>query len=146
MMNVSPCAVYLVSLVLLFIKYVVTIALQGRERMVLRQFRYPEDAAFWNGTLRDDSELCQRAQHLLTNDSENQPFYLVFGAAYVALGLWPAGACIYFGGYALSRLLYGYFMLRSRQPHRNRAFAVGVLILATLTVHLSYATVSIVTG
>ena len=127
-MHEGAFAVYLGSVVLLFAKYVVAITVQGRERMRLRHFRYVEDAAFWNGTVAEDSELCKRAQNLLRNDCENQPFFLVFGAAYVTLGLSPAGALAYFSGYTLCRLSHGYFMLRARQPHRNRAFAVGLLI------------------
>ncbi len=141
-MSVSAGAVYLASLGLLFLKYVGTIIIQARERMRLRHFRYPEDAAYWAGRVAEDSDLCQRAQSLLRNDCENQPFHLVFGAAYVALGLGLEGALFYFGGYAISRLCHGYFMLRARQPHRNRAFAAGLLILAMLAVHVIYASMA----
>jgi uncharacterized membrane protein YecN with MAPEG domain len=141
-MSVSAGPVYLVSLTLLFFKYLVTITTQARERMRLRHFRYPEDAAYWTGKVAEDSDLCQRAQNLLRNDSESQPFYLAFGAAYVALGLGPEGACLYFGGYTVSRLLHAYFTLRARQPHRNRAFSMGLVILLLLALHLIYASVS----
>jgi uncharacterized membrane protein YecN with MAPEG domain len=138
-MNVSAGPVYLVSVALLFTKYAVTITVQARERMRLRHFRYPEDAAYWKGTVAEDSELCQRAQKLLRNDCENQPFYLAFGAAYVALGLGTEGAFLYFGGYVLARLSHAHFMLQARQPHRNRAFGLGMFVLAVLAVHLVYA-------
>jgi MAPEG family len=141
-MSVSAGPVYLASLALLFLKYVGTIVIQARERMRLRRFRYPEDAACWAGRVAEDSDLCQRAQNLLRNDCENQPFYLAFGAAYVAQGLGPEGALFYFGGYGLSRLCHGYFMLRARQPHRNRAFAMGLIILAMLAVHVVYASIA----
>lgn len=138
-MDVSVGAVYLVSVLLLFGKYLAVIALQARERLRLLHFRYPEDAAHWKGRLAEDSDLCQRCQRLLLNDSETQPFYFVLGAAYVVLGVWPGGAILYLWGYALSRLCHAYFMLRARQPHRNRAFAVGVLMLTIMAIHLLYA-------
>lgn len=140
-MHASAFAVYLGCVVLLFAKYVLAITVQARERLRLRHFRYAEDAAFWNGTVAEDSALCQRAQNLLRNDGENQPFFLVFGAAHVSLGLSPASGLVYFAGYALCRFAHGYFMLRARQPHRNRAFAAGSLILAILAAHVMVAAI-----
>ena len=137
-MAVNAIAVYVTSVVVLFAKHVVTIAIQGAERNRTHKFRYPEDAAYWKGEVGDDTELCERAQRLLRNDSESHPYYFAIGAAYVLLGAWPAGAPFYFGAYALSRMMHAYFMLRTRQPHRNRAFAAGVIILVCLSAHLIY--------
>ena len=141
-MDAKAIAVYVISVLLLFAKFVVTITVQAKERMRTRHFRYPEDAVYWRGAVAQDSELCLRAQQLIRNDGESQPFYLAIGAAYVAVGAWPAGASLYFAAYALSRIAYAYFMLRPRQPQRNRAFAIGVIVLVVLSAHLVYTVVS----
>jgi hypothetical protein len=138
-MPLIPSDVYLGSVIVLFLKYFAATLLQARERFAQRRFRYAEDAACWRGQVGDDTELCQRAQSLLRNDAESQPFYLLFGAAYAWLGLWPPGALLYFTVYPLSRLLHASFLLRARQPHRNRSFALGLVILALLATHVAHA-------
>jgi hypothetical protein len=140
-MDANASTVYVTSIVLLFVKHVATITIQAAERNRTRKFRYPEDAAFWKGQLAEDTDLCQRAQQLLRNDSESHPYYFAIGAAYVVLGAWPAGAPLYLGVYALSRVMHAYWLLRPRQPHRNRAFAVGIVILVGLSLHLGYAVI-----
>jgi uncharacterized MAPEG superfamily protein len=131
--------VYVASVIVLFLKYVAATLLQARERFAHRRFRYPEDAAHWRGEVADDTELCQRMQSLLRNDAESQPFYLVLGAAYVSTGLWPLGGSIYFMVYPLARLLHAFFLLRGLQPHRNRAFALGLIVIVLLAAHLAHA-------
>lgn len=138
-MPLNASDVYIGSVLLLLLKYVAAIVLQARERFAHRRFRYAEDAAHWHGEVGDDTELCQRAQGLLRNDGESQPFYLVLGAAYVSLGLWPLGGVLYFAVYPLSRWLHAFFLLRLLQPHRNRAFALGLVVQLLLAVHLGHA-------
>lgn len=138
-MPLNASDVYVGSVLLLFLKYLAVTVLQARERFAHRRFRYPEDAACWRGELADDTQLCQRAQSLLRNDAESQPFYLVLGAAYVSLGLWPLGGMLYFAVYPLTRWLHAFCLLRGLQPHRNRAFALGLAILVLLAVHLGHA-------
>jgi hypothetical protein len=138
-MTLNASDVYIGSLLLLLLKYIAATVLQARERFAHRTFRYPEDAACWHGEVRADTDLCQRAQSLLRNDGESQPLYLMLGAAYVSLGLWPLGGVIYFGVYPLTRWLHAFFLLRGLQPHRNRAFALGLLVLVLLAAHLAHA-------
>jgi uncharacterized MAPEG superfamily protein len=131
---------YLLVLLVLFAKFFTAIAIQARERFRARRFRYPEDAAYWRGSVAEDTELCVRAQNLLRNDGESQTYFLAFGLFYLLLGAAPVIACLYFGAYATSRLLHAYFFLTRRQPHRNRAFAAGVVVLTALAVHVAFAT------
>lgn len=135
----SSAAVYVAAVIALFFKYLVATTVQARERFATRRFRYAEDAAFWRGEVGEDSERCQRAQGLLRNDGESQPFFFVLGAAYVLLGLPARWALAYFGAYVLSRFVHAYFFLRARQPHRNRAFSFGLLALLALAVHVALA-------
>jgi len=128
-MQGNAVAVYVTTVLLLFAKHVVTITVQAWERMRARRFRYPEDAAFWKGVVAEDTE--------------SHPYYFTMGAAYLVLGAWPTGAPLYFSAYALSRVAHAYFMLRPRQPHRNRAFAVGVVTLVALSAHLAYTIIGL---
>lgn len=127
---------YVTAAFVLLIKLVVVVSLQGVSRIRSRRFQYAEDARHWNGDeVTEESDLIFRAQRVLRNDSEGQPYFLVFGAAYVALGATPWAAWLYFPSYALTRLLHAWYMLRARQPHRNRAFGAGLVILVALAVH-----------
>jgi uncharacterized membrane protein YecN with MAPEG domain len=135
---------YIAAVFILFAKLVVVISLQGATRLRTRSFQYAEDAAHWNGEhVAEESELVVRAQRALRNDGEGQPYFLVFGAAYVALGAPPWGAWLYFPAYTLTRLLHTWFMLRARQPHRNRVFGAGLAILVALAVHCVIAACSL---
>lgn len=70
-------------------------------------------------------------------------YFLVLGLAYVLVDAWPAGAFAYFPAYVLSRVAHGYLLLKGRQPLRTRVFAVGVLVLTVLAVHVAVAAIHI---
>jgi MAPEG family len=142
-MNSLALGVYALSVVVLFLKFFATITVQAVERLRDRRFRYAEDAAFWRGTVGEESDRTVRAQHLLRNDAESQLWYVALGASYLWLGAWPAGAPYYFGIYALSRVAHAYFLLTERQPHRNRAFSLGIAVLFALAGHVAYECVGL---
>lgn len=136
----SAIASYAFAVVVLFGKAVATALVQGRYRVRHGKFRYPEDARHWGGeTVHEEDDIVQRAQRVLLNDAETQPLFLALGAAYVALDAWPSGAPIYFGVYVLSRVAHTIFLLRPRQPLRNRAYAVGMLMLLAIAIHVCFA-------
>lgn len=127
---------YLAAAFVLLAKFVVMVSLQGATRIRTKRFQYAEDATHWKGDhVAEESGLVVRAQRVLRNDGEGQPYFLVFGAAYVALGATPWAAWLYFPAYALTRILHAWYMLRARQPHRTRAFGAGLLTLVALAVH-----------
>ena len=127
---------YVAATCVLFTKLVVVISLQGATRIRTKHFQYAEDASHWNGEqVAEENDLVVRAQRVLRNDSEGQPYFFVFGLVYVALGATPWAAWLYFPGYALTRVLHAWWMLRPRQPHRNRAFGMGIVILVALAAH-----------
>ena len=127
---------YLAAVAVLFAKLVVMISLQGATRIRTKKFQYSEDARHWNGDrVAEENDAIVRAQRVLRNDSEGQPYFFVFGAVYVALGATPWAAWLYFPAYALTRLLHAWYMLRGRQPHRNRAFGAGLVTLVALAAH-----------
>ncbi len=138
-MNLIGGSVYCLSLIALWLKCVLALSLQGRERLRARAFRYPEDASYWRGTVGTDTELCLRAQSLLRNDSETQPYFVALAGVYLLLGAAPSAAPFYFATYTLSRLAHGYFLLSGRQPHRTRSFGAGALVMTVLALHVCVA-------
>ncbi len=137
-MSLDSLSVYLLSVLVLLLKYVAAISVQARERFRTRGFRYPEDAAHFRGAVAPDSELCQRAERLLRNDSESQPFYLILGLAFALQNPHPIVAASYFLGYASTRVAHAHWLLSPRQPHRNRAFALGLVLLVCLGGHVTW--------
>lgn len=143
-MRTLTMVAYTAAAFILLAKLVVLVSLQGATRLRTRSFQYAEDAAHWNGEhVAEESELVVRAQRALRNDGEGQPYFLVFGAAYVALGATPWAAWLYFTAYTFTRLLHTWFMLRARQPHRNRVFGAGLVILVALAAHCVIAACSL---
>lgn len=136
-MHSTSAVAYAFAVVALLVKMLATVSLQGIVRIRTKTFQYPEDAAHWRGAETDDQPVVIRAQRVLRNDSEGQPLFLALGAAYVLLGASPTIAPVYFGLYVGSRLLHTWFFLRPRQPHRNRAFGVGLVTLTALAVHVA---------
>ena len=141
-MSSIPFIVYVGAVFALFLKTIASTLVQAKERLGSKKFAYPEDAAHWKGTQQEDTELCQRAQRVLRNDSETQPWFVVFGALYVVLGAWPTGAFIYFPLYVLSRVFHTLWLLNPKQPHRNRAFGLGLSVLVIVAVHVVIAAAS----
>lgn len=142
-MNPTALAVYCAAVLLLWIKFMIAITIQARERLAGGSFRYLEDASHWHGTVKADSDLCTRAQALLRNDSEGQIHFFVLGLLYLLVGAWPTGAFVYFPVYALSRIFHSHFLLTARQPHRTRAFGVGIVVLLLLAIHVGIAAASL---
>lgn len=140
-MTFQASSVYALSVVVLFGKLLVAVSVQARERLRTRAFRYPEDAAQWRGEVAPDSDLCQRADRVLRNDAEGQVYYLVFGG--VLLALTPDSRLLpyYFVTYPLTRVAHAYWLLLPRQPHRNRAFALGLTVVFVMAVHVVCAVV-----
>lgn len=135
-MHATSLAAYSIAAVLLYAKMLMTVSTQGVMRLRTKRFQYPEDASHWGGEQGEDHPIAARAQRVLRNDGEGQPLFLALGAAYVLTEATPALAPLYFGAYVASRFLHTWFFFRPRQPHRNRAFALGLLSLTALAGHV----------
>jgi hypothetical protein len=137
---------YVGCVVVLFLKLVFLVSLQGRVRAGSRRFRWPEDAAAFGGEIAgngEDDARVERAQAALRNDGESQWLFLLAGGAWVTLGASPAGAVVAFAAYALLRCVHTALMLRPSQPGRTRVFGLGLLV--TLAVLADAARLAIVT-
>lgn len=142
-MHAPAVAAYAGTVLVLFLKLVCLVSIQGKTRMRTRAFRYREDAAAWNGeAVEREDEAVERAQRALDNDGETQPYFLVFGALYVAIGAASWAAFVYFPVYALARIAHTWLLLRPRQPLRTRVFGIGLLVTLALGVHVAIACVA----
>jgi uncharacterized membrane protein YecN with MAPEG domain len=142
-MHALSMVAYVAAVFVLFGKLFVLVSVQGVTRVRTKRFQYAEDANHWQGEhAAEESDLIVRAQRVLRNDSEGQPYFFVFGAAYVALGATPWAAWVYFPAYAITRLLHAWYMLRARQPQRNLAFGAGLATLVALAGHCVIAACS----
>lgn len=126
---------YALLLSLLLAKYVAVTTVQARARFASRTFRWPEDAAAWAGRAaeRVEADAIERAQAVLRNDAETQPLVLATAACWLALGASGRDAMIVLSSYGVARLVHAYFLLRPRQPARNRAFVLGQLLFLGMT-------------
>jgi glutathione S-transferase len=138
-MTFEPLSVYALSVVVLFAKLFAAISVQARERFRTRAFKYPEDAVQWRGQVAPDSDLCQRADRLLRNDAESQMYYFALGGLLVVIAPGSRVLPYYFVVYTLARLVHAYWLLVPRQPHRNRAFALGLTVVFCMVGHVVWA-------
>lgn len=122
--------------VALFLRSFLLAGVQAYFRLKYKIFVRPEDAAYFGKTEASDEEhpLVIRAQMAIQHDLENTPFFLFLLVAYVQLKCWPMGCLIAAGVFVLARYVHALAYLRSMQPLRNRAYVVGVLVNAGLSV------------
>lgn len=145
----EPLAVfaYVTSLACFFLKYSITIALQGRRRALTKRFRWAEDAAAFGGSSAEgDDPLVERAQHLLRNEGESLPFFFAAGFVWVALGAEGRIVAAVFAVFVVARFLHAWFLLRPKQPARVRAFAVSQLVLLGIVVDMARLAVAKLPG
>jgi uncharacterized MAPEG superfamily protein len=99
-------------------------------------FATPEDyalrAAMPPAVPDEDIERVRRAHR---NDLENVLTFLFVGFVFVLLRPPLAAARIYLWGFLAARVLHSIFYIRSMQPHRTIAFAVGAVLMGAMIVH-----------
>jgi uncharacterized MAPEG superfamily protein len=129
-MDRASLAAYALIVTLLTLKYVVLLFVQRGGRMRSGRFRWPEDAAAYEGRA-DGSEtpIVDRAQAALRNDGESQPAFLAASALWLAAGADPTWASLMGCSYAALRWAHGALMLWPRQPARTRVFGLSLLCL-----------------
>jgi uncharacterized membrane protein YecN with MAPEG domain len=135
-MNLFAASVYVVCILILFVKFMVTSWVLARERLSNRSFRYEEDARYWRGKVAADSELATRAQRLLRNDGESQIYFFVLGAMSLFFMADVLVLICCYISYVASRCVHAWYLLHGRQPHRNRAFVCGILTIVVMAAHL----------
>lgn len=139
LLDVLAFRYWLLSLVVLFFKMAAISLVQASGRMRNDAFAWPEDArVFGRGSApaTREPEIVERATRCWRNDLENIPIFLFLGLGYVLSGGVPWWAAVYFGLFTAARIAHTFFYLRGRQPHRNIAYMIGLLVCVALAVHL----------
>lgn len=124
---------------LLWAKFFWAALIQARQRLSSKEFQYPEDAAHWGGSVAKASEAIspsQRAQNMLRNDSESQPYFFLVALLCTLTGAYPQTSAALFISYAALRWLHGCFFMNPKQPHRNLAFSASLVVQLALWVLL----------
>jgi glutathione S-transferase len=132
---------YSLITVILFFKMFANSIVQGRTRTGTKTFVNPEDARFFGAPAPapDEAPMVKRAAAAWRNDLENIPIFLFLGLIYVTLGLWPAGAFIYFTIFVVARILHTVTYLAGLQPWRTIFYAIGALICFILAISILIA-------
>ena len=130
----SVMVVWTLLVVSFVVRHLVLVSIQGRVRRAQRTFPYAEDATFWGGAVGEAADgPAARAQRALQNDHENVPAFLLVSGGYAALGgdaRWLAALGVSFW---LARVVHAAAMIRPRQPLRNRAYVVGLVLLLVMS-------------
>ena len=105
-------------------------------RLRRKIFATPEDYALQGmapRTTRDED--IERTRRAHQNDVENIPLFWALG--FVFLMTYPplVAAEIYLVGFLLARTAHSIFYIRSMQPHRTIAFALGGVLTLAMAVH-----------
>jgi uncharacterized membrane protein YecN with MAPEG domain len=134
--------IYGLTVVVLFIKMVAMVLVQGYERYKYRGFSNPEDAVMFDklfGSKPDaaqQSELVERAQSVLRNDGENVPIFLFLAMTYVQLGCWQTGLIIYLPLFVIGRIAHAISYLNALQPWRNLSYQLGLWVTFAMSGHI----------
>ena len=114
----------------------------GTVRVMRKQWVNPEDAKLNKGEKAEaDHPDVLRVKRAHQNLIENAIPFFVVGALYAATGATRTGALAYFGTFTAVRLLHSLFYLWGKQPWRTLMFAVGVLAVVGMAVHVIRAVV-----
>ncbi len=109
----------------------------GTVRAMRKDWVNPEDAALNKGNNVDvEHPDVARAKRTHINALENAVPFFVVGALYAATAPGRTAALAYFGTFVAVRVLHSMFYLRGRQPFRTMSFAVGVLAVIGMGVHV----------
>jgi glutathione S-transferase len=97
----------------------------------------PEDATTLKGTLvaADHADVL-RVKRAHYNALENAVPFFAVGLAYALSGASTTGAYAYFFTFLAARVLHSMFYLWGKQPFRTLTFAIGVLAMVGMGVHV----------
>ncbi|MBI4955288.1 MAG: MAPEG family protein [Myxococcales bacterium] len=109
----------------------------GTVRTRRKVFSNPEDARLTKTELAErEHEDVRRVQRAHQNALENAVPFFAIGLLYAATGPSQVGALGYFVTFVAARGLHSVFYLAGKQPFRTLSFAVGVLCLIGMAVHV----------
>lgn len=126
----SLLALYVLCVLVLFVKMFAISCYQGFFRLRYRAFSNPEDAGFLHCVAREQ-ELApvRRAARAWANDLENIPLFWVLGGLGVLLETPQVATSVLFCGFTTARIVHTLMYLGGWQPWRTIAYAAGVVCL-----------------
>lgn len=120
-------------------------AIQVFGRFRNKQFVLPEDAKifgkFLGGNLapaNSEHMSVNRAARCWQNDLENIPLFLILALGFVLIGGSTSWGMIYFGVFAIARVLHTLFYLLAIQPWRTIVYEVGAGVTVIMLGHMLY--------
>ena len=109
----------------------------GTVRVMRKTYVNPEDAKLNKAEQSEaDHPDVQRVKRAHQNAIENVLPFFVVGALYVLSGPSKLGAQAYLITFTVARLLHSLFYLFGKQPFRTMMFAIGVLSIVGMAVHV----------
>ncbi len=121
---------YAICALLLVLKMMLTGAWTSVLRIRRRVYATPEDYTFQGMTTRAGAdEEIERVRRAHRNDLENVLPFLAVGFLFAAGDPSPLAARVGLVGFTAARILHTIFYVRSMQPWRTVAFAIGFLLL-----------------
>ena len=118
--------------------HIIALALwTGSVRARRKVYVNPEDVAMLKGTGGEhDHPDVLRVKRAHMNLLENAVPFLVIGALYALCSPSTLGAQAYFFTFLGARLLHSVFYLWGKQPFRTLTFAIGVLAVVGMAIHV----------
>ena len=137
-MSANPAmALYAMVATLLVFHLFILAGYTGYVRAKNKQFVNPEDAKLNKAeNVEQEHADVARAKRAHQNALENAVPFFAVGALYAATSPSKTAALAYFGTFIAMRLLHSMFYLFGRQPFRTMSFAVGVLAVIGMGVHV----------
>jgi glutathione S-transferase len=137
-MSANPAiALYAIFATVLVFHLFILAGYTGYVRVTKKVFVNPEDAKLNKGELSEaEHPDVSRAKRAHGNALENALPFLAVGALYAATAPGHTPALIYFGTFVAMRVLHSIVYLWGRQPFRTMSFAVGVLAVVGMGIHV----------
>jgi uncharacterized MAPEG superfamily protein len=134
----NPAAsLYFIAATVLALHMIALALWTGTVRVRAKQYVNPEDAKLNKADqVEGDHPDVARVKRAHGNAIENALPFFVVGAAYAATGPSKSAALVYFGTFVGVRVLHSVFYLWGRQPFRTLSFAIGVLAVIGMGVHV----------
>lgn len=137
MLQTPQFSLYAIFATVLALQLVALALWTGTMRVIHKRYVIPEDAKVAKlpqASAEHDRVLRARDAH--RNALENAVPFFAIGFLYAAQGPSKDGALVYFGTFTAARILHSVFYLWGKQPYRTLTFAIGVLALIGMGVHV----------
>jgi glutathione S-transferase len=142
MLDSYPLKTYAIAATIVAVQMLLIALYTGTVRAQRKHWVNPEDAKLNKGAnVEADHPDVKRVQRAHQNLLENAVPFFVVGLLYALTTPSKLGAQAYFFTFVGARLLHTVFYLGGKQPFRTLSFAVGVLVVLGMAVHVLRAVI-----